>query len=225
MRFLRVLMLTCGLASLASTSSAAQEGRLFKDSWFWGLKAGALTYASSTTSNGGAPMVGGEWLITRTQGGLYVSLDQAFLSTTGGFVDHSPDSAAAFVSPVNLTNMRRFTIAGTFFPGATRDRHPYFGVGLAINQIASASLVYPSTTDAHTKTANDSIQSKKASFAPVLLGGVQFRKKSYSVFAQGTASLTSQRFFLSNPTSSRGFDLSIEAGVRYNAGSSIDRAH
>ena len=225
MRFLRVPAMAFGLVALVSASSAALEGRQFKDSWFWGLKTGAVSYSSATTTSGGAPLIGGEWLITRTQGGLYLSFDQAFLTTTGGFVDHSPDSAKSFVSPVTLSNLRRFTIAGMLFPGATRDRHPYFGLGVAVNQIAGAALVYPSTTDAHTRLANDSIQAKKAAFSPLLIGGLQLRKRPASIFVQGTAALSSQRFFLSNPNSARAFDLSIEAGVRYNVGTSIDRTH
>jgi len=45
-----------------------------------------------------------------------------------------------------------------------------------------------------------------------------------SAFGQVTLSPIQQSFFLANPNSSRSFDLSLEFGVRYNVGSSIDRA-
>ena len=90
MRLLRVLAVATGFAALLSHTSAAQDGRQFKDAWFWGLKTGAVSFSSATTTNGGAPLIGAEWLITRSRGGLYVSFDQAFLTTQGGFRDRDP---------------------------------------------------------------------------------------------------------------------------------------
>jgi len=93
MRFLRVLAVATGFVALLSQSSAAQDQRQFKDAWFWGATAGALSYSSATTTNGGAPLIGAEMLITRTYGGLYMSFDQAFFTTLGGFQDRDPDSS------------------------------------------------------------------------------------------------------------------------------------
>jgi hypothetical protein len=222
MRFLRVLAIATGFAALLAQSSAAQDDRQFKDAWFWGLKAGAMSYSSATTSNGGAPLIGAEMLITRTYGGLYLSLDQAFLSTTGGFQDRDPDSS--FVRYANLKNMRRFTMAGMIFPAQTRNLHPYLGGGLVFNQIAAASLLGSISSSARYQIALDSIQAKKASFSPVLIGGVQVRYKPMSGFVQASLSPIQQSFFLANPNASRSVDISIEFGVRYNVGSSIDRA-
>ncbi|NUR19582.1 MAG: hypothetical protein HOQ12_08640, partial [Gemmatimonadaceae bacterium] len=44
------LRLLAGLAliALAPRVGAAQEGRLFKDSWFFGAKAGNMTYWTTT---------------------------------------------------------------------------------------------------------------------------------------------------------------------------------
>jgi hypothetical protein len=222
MRFLRVLAIATGFAALLAQSSAAQDDRQFKDAWFWGLKAGAMSYSSATTSNGGAPLIGAEMLITRTYGGLYLSLDQAFLSTTGGFQDRDPDSS--FVRYANLKNMRRFTMAGMIFPAQTRNLHPYLGGGLVFNQIAAASLLGSISSSARYQIALDSIQAKKASFSPVLIGGVQVRYKPMSGFVQASLSPIQQSFFLANPNASRSVDISLEFGVRYNVGSSIDRA-
>ena len=222
MRFVRVLAIATGLAALFAQSSAAQDDRQFKDAWFWGLKAGALSYSSATTSNGGAPLIGAEMLITRTRGGLYLSFDQAFLSTQGGFQDRDPDSS--FVRYASLKNMRRFTMAGMVFPAQTRNLHPYFGGGLAFNQIAGAALLAGTINSTRYQIALDSIQSKKASFSPILVGGVQVRYKPMSGFVQATASPMQQSFFLANPNSSKSVNVSLEFGVRYNVGTSIDRA-
>lgn len=222
MRYLRVLAVATGFVALLSQSSAAQDQRQFKDAWFFGAKAGALSYSSATTNNGGAPLVGAEMLITRTHGGLYVSLDQAFLTTNGGFQDRDPDSS--FVRYARLKNLRRFTMAAMAFPTQFRNVHPYFGGGLVFNQIAGASLLTGTVNSARYQIALDSIQSKKAAFSPILIGGAQVKYRPMSAFGQVTLSPTQQSFFLANPNSSRAFNASLEFGVRYNVGSSIDRA-
>ena len=222
MRVFRVLMATTVLAAALSQSSAAQDGRQFKDSWFWGLKTGAFTYASLSTTGSAAPMFGGEWLITRTNGGLYVAYDQAFFSTTGGFVDHDPDSTSAFIRNVQLSGMRRVTLAGMLFPKQTRTMHPYFGGGLAINQISSAALVGGFSSDARLANAQDSVQTRNTAASVILIGGVQMRYNPASVFVQASLSPSSSQYFLTNTNSSFGANLSLEFGVRYNMGSSID---
>jgi hypothetical protein len=222
MRLLRVLAVATGLTALYSQSSAAQDDRQFKDAWFFGLKAGAMSYTSASTTTGGAPLIGAEMLINRSRGGLYIALDQAFLSTTGGFQDHDPDSS--FTRYTQLKNMRRFTMAGMIYPMQTRNMHPYLGGGLAFSQIASASLSSGTVNSARYLVALDSIQAKKASFSPIVMGGVQVRYKPMSGFVQMTISPIQKGFFLANQNSSSSVNYSLEFGVRYNVGSSIDRA-
>ena len=220
MRFLRVLAVAAGFTALLAHSSAAQEGRQFKDAWFWGVKGGATSFNSAATSRGGAPLVGADWLITRSRGGLYLSFDQAFFTTQGGFVDRDVDSV--FVRPVDLTNMRRFTMAAMVFPMQTRTMHPYAGFGLSFNQVAAAALLTGATSGQRYQVALDSIQSRKTAFSPILIAGVQSQRKRFSLFVQGTASPTQQAFFLSNSGGSA-FNVSLELGARYNVGTSIDR--
>ena len=219
MRLLRVLAVATGFAAVLSQSSAAQDARQFKDAWFWGVKGGGLLYSSASTTGGGAPLVGAEWLITRTNGGLYLSFDQAFLTTTGGFTDR--DSVGSFVRNVPLKNLRRFTMAGMIFPAQTRNLHPYAGAGLAFNRIDAEP---PNANSAHFLSAQDSILARKAAFSPIFIAGIQARFKPMSLFVQGTASPIQKSFFLSNSNSSRSFNLSLELGARYNVGSSIDHA-
>jgi hypothetical protein len=222
MRLLRVIATAAGLAALISHSSAAQEGRQFKDAWFWGLKTGAVSYSSATTTDGGALFVGGEWLITRTKGGLYVSYDEAFLNTGGGFTDRDPDSTAAFTRQVRLHNLRRFTMAAMVFPVQTQRWHHYAGLGLQYNAIASAAVVGPLANPLRAQIAQDSILARKTAFSPVIILGSQARLRRFSAFVQGTASPQQTAFFLSN-SNGKAFNIGLELGLRYNVGSSIDR--
>ena len=215
MRVLRALTAATGLALVLSQQSSAQGTRQFQDAWFWGLKMGATSYSSATTSNGGAPLLGGEWLITRTNGGLYLSFDQAFISTTGSFTDRDADSV--YTRNVGLNNLRRFTVAGMVFPSQTRNLHPYFGGGFVLNQVGGVALA-----GAPTAISNDSISAKKTAFSPIFLGGVQARFKPMSVFAQASASPAQHTFFYSNISTNQ-LAFALEFGIRYNVGSSIDR--
>jgi hypothetical protein len=222
MRLLRVFAAAIGLAALLPQLSAAQAGRQFKDAWFWGIKTGTTLYSSPYTSNSAAPLIGAEWLITRTRGGLYVSFDQAFLSTTGNFQDRDPDST--FLRPVGLKNLRRLSIAAMVFPLQSAKYHPYVGFGMSLNQIGGAAFQTSFVNSVRYQIALDSVQSKKASFSPVVVGGLQARLTRFSVFAQAAASPVQQNFFLYNSNSGSAFNLSLETGIRYNFGSSVDRA-
>lgn len=217
MRFLRALTVATGLALVLSQQSPAQGTRQFKDAWFWGLKLGGTSYSSATTSNGGAPLIGAEWLITRTNGGLYLSLDQAFIKTTGSFRDRDSLSVP-YDRTVGLNNLRRFTVAGMIFPAQTRNLHPYAGAGFVLNQVGGVALA-----GSPTAISQDSISAKKTAFSPTFIGGVQARFRPASVFVQGTASPAQHTFFYSNISTNQ-LAFSLEFGVRYNVGTSIDRA-
>jgi len=221
MRLLRVLTAAIGLAALLPKPSAAQGGRQFKDAWFWGVKGGGLLYSSASTENSAAPLVGADWLITRTRGGLYLSFDQAFLTTTGSFLDREPDST--FQRNVALKNLRRFSIAAMVFPLQSPKLHPYAGFGMVLNQIGSASAQGSFLNSSRYNIALDSVQSKKTSFTPLLVGGVQVRTPQFSFFGQAVASPAQQGFFLYNSNGGTAFNFSLEGGIRYNIGSSIDR--
>src|SRR5262245_7131418 len=210
MKLLRVVTAAIALAALLPRPGAAQEGRPFKDAWFWGIKGGGMLYSSASTEHSIAPQVGAEWLITRSRAGLYLAFDQAFLNTTGQFLDRDPDST--FYRSVALKNVRRFQMAAMVFPMQTAKYHPYFGLGLGLNQIGSATFTGSFATPARYQVALDSVQSKKTSFSPTFLGGVQVRLPQFSVFGQAVLSPTQQNFFLTEPGGGNAVNIGIEGG-------------
>jgi hypothetical protein len=220
MRLLRVLAAASAFAALLTQPLAAQEGRQFKDAWFWGLKGGGLVYSSASTERSIAPQVGVDWVITRTNGGLYVSYDEALFSTLGAFTDRDP-SNVSFNHLVDLENLRRVNVAGMFFPMQTPTLHPYLGLGVSFTQIATALMQGGTASTSRPAAAADSVQTKRSTFSPMLLIGAQARLPRFSVFAQGTAASQTD-YFLNRGGHSVLF--SIEGGIRYNVGSSIDRA-
>ena len=85
MRLLRVLAIATGFAALAAQSSGAQDGRQFKDAWFWGIKGGGLVYASASTTAAAAPLVGPA-INVPTLGTLGLGLMSLLLAGLAGFV-------------------------------------------------------------------------------------------------------------------------------------------
>ena len=222
MRLLRVLA-AASAAALLAQPSAAQEGRQFKDAWFWGAKGGALVYSSNySTDNAIAPLAGIDWMITRTHGGLYVSVDQSFFSTQGSFKEVGPLGLQDRV--VNLNNLQRISAALVGFPMQSPSLHPYVGLGVGMNRIGSVGSTAPFDNGAQLNAAADSVQSKRVAFAPFVLLGAQKRLPMFSVFVHGTGTFLHDDFFLHNPRPKLGIQYTIEAGVRYNVGKSIDRA-
>lgn len=221
MRLFRVLVVATSFAALLAQPSAAQEGRPFHDAWFWGAKGGILAYSATRgTDNSPAPMAGVEWLITRSRGALYASVDQSFFTTTAYFGTEPYTSAAPYVT---VTNLRRISLVGMVFPMQTPTTHPYAGLGASLHQAGAVRLETVYTIPALQSAALDSIQAKKVTIAPMAVIGVQQRLPMFSVFAQGTGAWLQNGFFLHHPNPKRGIELSIEAGIRYNVGTSIDR--
>jgi hypothetical protein len=223
MRLLRVLAAATSFAALLAQSSAAQEGRQFKDAWFWGAKGGALVYSTDySTDNAVAPMAGIDWMITRTNGGLYVSFDQSFFSSEGAFLEIGPTGLRNRV--VTLNNLQRISSAAVGFPLQSPTLHPYVGLGVGMNRIGSVGSTAPFDNATQLNAAADSVQSKRVSFAPFLLAGAQKRLPAFSVFVQGTGTFLHDDFFLHNRRPKLGIQYTIEGGIRYNIGGSIDRA-
>lgn len=228
MRLLRVLLAATAFAALLAAPSAAQEGRPFRDAWFWGVRGGVLNYSSDAdpslgpydgTDNAAAPMIGLDWLITRSKGGLYVGLDQSFFTSAAFYRNpHVVGDPAA-----NLRNLRRISLAGMLLPLQTPRTHPYVGFGFSLNQIGDAELESAIPLPFLASAAKDSLQSKKVTIAPMVIAGVQRRLPHFSVFAQGTGSWLQNGFFLKNRDPKHYLQWTLEGGIRYNVGSSIDR--
>jgi len=103
MRTLRVLTIAAAVVALPSLATA-QQGRPFKDAWFWGVKAGGFSLADTAGAYTMAPMVGAEWLITRTHGGLYLSVGQAFFNSA---TLAAANESATSLRTIKLNNLRR----------------------------------------------------------------------------------------------------------------------
>lgn len=137
MRKLRTLTIAAAIFAALPTLVAAQEGRDFKDAWFWGIKAGGFTLANSAGGTVNAPMVGADWLITRTHGGVYISASETFFHQHT-FTLQDPFTVDSGFRAISIKNLRRFDMLAMGFPGEYKRWHPYIGAGFTLSAIATA---------------------------------------------------------------------------------------
>ena len=213
MRTVRWMSSVLALVALTPAVSAAQSNRLFENAWFWGAKAGLMNFSTGIETKT-APLVGAEWLITRNRAGLYLSAEQAFFNATGYVVDGNG-------SPVNvaLKDSRRYTAALLAFPVNWGSLRPYGGVGLALNLIQHATVDQSQITDPDQEDViAQQVHEERDRVAFLIMGGLQAQYRRFSVFGQATYMPARANFFFSGRST-----YILEAGIRYNVGSAIDK--
>jgi len=205
-----------GLVCAVSFSGAAsaQEARYFDDGWFWGVKAGAATFSPTLGDNETAATYGAEWLITRSHGALYVSFDEANISTVSAVLD--ANSSDGF-RPVSVDKLRRVGVAGLVFPKRFGRLRPYGGLGLSMDLVGSASPMVSGSSDDVDDAVFDRIEEQRSQVGVLLMAGAQVQFERLAVFGQASVVPGQSNFLLGDNV--LGF---FEAGVRYNFGSSRD---
>jgi hypothetical protein len=214
MRTVRWMSSVLALVVLTPVVSAAQSNRLFENAWFWGAKAGLMNFSTGNNTSTTAPLIGAEWLITRNKAGLYLSAEQAFFTTTGFVSDGNGQEFN-----VALKDSRRYTAALLAFPVNWGSLRPYGGAGLSLNLIQHATLAAGQTVDEdQVDVVDQQIHDERDRVAFILMGGLQAQYRRFSVFGQATFMPARANFFFSGRST-----YILEAGVRYNVGSSIDK--
>jgi hypothetical protein len=235
MRLNRSLFAGLTLLALAPTVGRAQEGRLFNNSWFWGLGGGTLTYWTSTTAHSQAPTVSLDWLITRTHWALYLGADQSFFSannltyTEVGrlYTDSTLTNFnnVSYYAQAHVRNSRHIQGALMAFPGHGILR-PYAGLGISGNFVQGATMT--STAPALTPSSQwfpqfyqDTYRSQASEWvSPLVIVGLQAQLSRFSIYGQAKlfpmdAPQYQPRFF-----TDQAFFM-LQAGIRINASTAI----
>jgi hypothetical protein len=198
-------------AALSATASA-QSSRFFDDSWFWGVKSGVASFSPTLGGNETAATYGAEWLITRTHAGLYVSFDQAKVSTTSAVLDANSSDG---VRPVSVSKLNRVGFAALAFPKRFGNVRPYAGLGLSVDLVGSARPMVADNENGVDDAVFERIDEQKSQAAVLGMAGVQFQVQRAAVFVQASVVPGQSGFLLGeNPLAF------FEAGLRYNFGSS-----
>jgi len=195
-------------AALIPAVASAQRPRGFEDSWFWGVKAGVSTFSPTFGKSETAATYGAEWLITRTHGALYASVDETNMSSTSAVFDPSADGG---FRSVQVDKLRRVGFAALAFPKRFGRFRPYAGLGVTVNVVGSADPLVSSEDDELDDVVFERIDERRSQAAFMGMGGVQAQFNRAAFFVQATVAPASSKFLLSD--SSLGF---FEAGIRYN---------
>jgi hypothetical protein len=219
MRTIRGLAIAVAALALAPQLGNAQLGRRFENAWFWGVKGTGIFYSTATVRDQYALGGGLEWLITRRRGGLYLSIDHALMTERAQYInaDLLPDTV---IADVELQDIRRYNMAAMIFPDFGRWIRPYVGLGASLTQVARVTDLSTYSSPEEQLSTQWLIYDYKAALSPLSIVGVQLRFPLASIFGQATAMATPDRFFLRGGNT---FTYSLEAGIRYNIGSSIER--
>lgn len=214
---MRVCYALVALLFVSVSDVQAQAARPFENSWFWGVKAGTLRFATNEQSKT-VGTIGADWVITRKSGGLYVSFDMANFSTTARYAD---SNAGGGFRQVEVNDLRRIGVAGMFFPVKYGRVRPYAGIGFNLDLLGDASVVIDSTdttSDTPDKTFLNNVTKRRSQVALMFLGGAQADISRVAVFAQASVVPDAGELLIGrNPM------VGIQVGVRYNVGTSIDR--
>jgi hypothetical protein len=209
MRMTRLFVTGLVLAALVPATASAQRTRDFEDSWFWGLKGGVSTFSPTYGSSQTAATYGAEWLITRTHGALYVSVDQANLNTRSAVFDPTAENS---IRSVGIEKLRRVGFAALAFPKRFGQLRPYAGLGLTVALVSDAYPILAVDETEVDEGVYQRIDDRRSQAALLVMGGVQAQLNRVSVFGQASYVPANSDFLL---TEGLGF---FEFGVRYNIG-------
>jgi opacity protein-like surface antigen len=221
MRTIRTL--TAGLAcaallpAVAAAQQAPQKARSFTDSWYWGVKGGVSMFGAAA-ENVSAPTVGGEWMITRTKVGMYVSVEQSFFDTQGGVFD--PTSAGS-VRVVDIKDSRRYNIQLFAFPKQFGSFRPYAGLGVALIMIRDANPEGTFSSAESQDSVMTSVNDMSSRTSPVFTIGGQLDFARSALFVQASTMSTRNRFLINGKANT----YLLEGGLRYNLADAIEKLH
>jgi hypothetical protein len=202
-------------AQRARDVSLPNPRQSFEDSWFWGVKGGAVRFGTVSEGRVTAPSVGGEWLITRRRGAVLVAAEQMFFDRTSIVADpYTTDG----MRNVAIKDARRYSAAALATPVAFGRLRPYAGIGLALQVIRDASPTGDFATQAQYAQVSDRIDAGQSSVVAFLVGGMQANLGRFAIFAQANTASGQQRSLWNLGGTSQ-----VEGGIRYNLSSAFER--
>jgi hypothetical protein len=222
MRSFRPIVLALAASAALGLSpsgvAAQQTAATWQDSWFWGVYGGYAAY-STAVERPHAPMIGVDWMLTRTRFALDIFADQSYFNA----VSTVPDFSTPAARRVNITDMRRLGFAAMYFTPEVGGFKPYFNAGFAFNFIKAAEPSPPASfvSTAARDSVLNRIDDARAMGKMFAGAGVLRVFGKFAPFAQATVMPTqgSGNWMLNG----QGFAYLASIGLRYNTGSSIDR--
>jgi hypothetical protein len=203
----RRLLLGAALLTLAAARPLhAQRVQDWQYRWYWGIKAGMISYTLPTSGLAISPALGAEWMITQRRVALYLGYAQSFTAEADTFLVNGL-SGSQFVE---FDGYRQIQIDIVAFVG-DKQLQPYVGGGFVLATLTNARQPSASTTVATAIT-----DASSGAFVQILLGAQYRFAKKGAVFGQFQYTPQGQDFLLAGSASV------ISGGVRWAFLSSRD---
>lgn len=209
---LSLVVLATPAVTIAQTTPSRTS---FENSWYWGAKGGVSSFDPNGAGRINASSIGAEWLITRSRGALYLSVDQSFFDDVAGVYDPTVQGS---VRPVDVSDWRRYGIGLLAFPVTWGNLKPYAGLGLSINVIQNADPQGTFTTTASQTRVFDDVAAQTSKVSATMTAGLQVQLGRAALFGQASAMPTRNNFLISGASHT----FVLEGGLRFNMASAID---
>ncbi len=200
--------------ALAGAQQSANARTEFDNSWFWGVKGGVSSFDPNGLGRVSATSVGGEWMITRGRGALYLSVDQSFFDDVAGVYDPTYQGS---VRPVSVSDWRRYGMGLFAFPFKGNFK-PYAGIGLTVNVIQNANPQGTFTSSTSQEQVFGAVEEMTSRVSTTFTGGLQLHVGRAALFGQAVAMPTRNNFLIAGSSHTFVF----EGGIRFNLASAIE---
>jgi hypothetical protein len=206
------------IQSVAFAQAANGTKPRVRDQWYWGLNGGAMVFDAGfdTDEMVTAPMVGGEWFVTRERFAVRLSFAQSFFETQAAVFDPSMPGAAR---PVDVQDWRRYAVEVYAMPRGDNFFTPYAGGGLALNVLQNVTPVGSFVSQESLESVFTDVDRFSTRASMIFAAGGQFTFGRSAFFVEANA-MPTQHLFLLNKSQ---YTLGVEAGIRYTWGSAIER--
>ena len=215
MRMVRWLASGLALIALTASTAAAQDGRLFRDSWFWGVNSGVMSFSTQSVANQTATFINGEWFITKTKGGLYLSIGEAFFTASGTVNDNLGNPYN-----VQVKDMTQVMADAMALPVSWGALHLYAAGGFILNIAHSATIVDSILNPNVKDQVQQNLNNQRDAICFNLMVGLHAQLKRAAIFGNFVWMPTPSNFVLSGRSA-----YFLQGGIRFNFGPSEENAN
>jgi hypothetical protein len=210
-----MLVQSMAFAQAANAPAPAAKGR---DAWYWGVNSGAMLFDAGFDAPEmiTAPMIGGEWFVTRDRFAVRLSIAQAFFDTQASVFDPTVAGAAR---PVDVQDWRRYAVEVYAMPRGDKFFLPYGGAGFALNVLQNVTPVGSFASEESLTQVFTDVDRFSTRASLIFAAGGQFNFGRSAIFVEANA-MPTQHLFLLNRSA---YTIGLEAGIRYTWGSAIER--
>lgn len=201
MRVHRYLIGATMLALGAAKPLSAQAIQDWQYRWYWGARAGVLSYSLPSFGRQFTGVAGAEWLITARRVALHIGYDQSFAGATDSFAI----SGLSGREEVTFDGIRQIQIDVVALIG-DKALQPVVGGGFVIQTLTNAH----STQANASTTVQDAIATAASGGFLHLMAGAQYRiSRKAAVFGNFGYTTQGRDFLLA------GSAMSFQGGIRY----------